>query len=105
MLLDSLSNAKEDVAKRMQVEARTEAEQMIYTVTRFLEKNAVLLSDVEIKTTLELCNALKSTLTQLDKDTILKGIDTLNEYTRPFAERLMNKAVSSALAGTHIDKI
>jgi molecular chaperone HscA len=105
MLLDSLSNAKEDVAKRMQVEARTEAEQMIYTVTRFLEKNAVLLSDVEIKTTLELCNALKSTLTQLDKDTILKGIDTLNEYTRPFAERLMNKAVSSALAGTRIDKI
>jgi hypothetical protein len=48
---------------------------------------------------------LRNVLTNSDKDTILQGIDTLNEYTRPFAERLMNKAVSSALAGTHIDKV
>ncbi len=105
MLLDSLSHAKEDVAKRMQVEARTEAEQMIYTVTRFLDKNAALLSEEEIINTKQLCDSLRNVLTNSDKDTILQGIDTLNEYTRPFAERLMNKAVSSALAGTHIDKV
>jgi molecular chaperone HscA len=105
MLLDSLSHAKEDVAKRMQVEARTEAEQMIYTVTRFLDKNAALLSEEEIINTKQLCDSLRDVLTNSDKDTILQGIDTLNEYTRPFAERLMNKAVSSALAGTHIDKV
>jgi Fe-S protein assembly chaperone HscA len=105
MLLDSLSHAKEDVAKRMQVEARTEAEQMIYTVMRFLDKNASLLSEEEITTTKQLCDSLRNVLTNSDKDTILQGIDTLNEYTRPFAERLMNKAVSSALAGTHIDKV
>jgi molecular chaperone HscA len=52
-----------------------------------------------------LCDNLKNTLTDADKDTILKGIDSLNEYTRPFAERLMNKAVSSALSGIHIDKV
>lgn len=105
MLLDSLSHAKEDVAKRMQVEARTEAEQMIYTVTRFLDKNAALLSEEEIINTKKLCDSMRNVLTNSDKDTILQGIDTLNEYTRPFAERLMNKAVSSALAGTHIGKV
>jgi molecular chaperone HscA len=105
MLLDSLSHAREDVEKRMHVEARTEAEQMIYTVIRFLEKNAVLLSEEEISQTRLLCEDLKNTLTVADKDTILKGVDTLNEYTRPFAERLMNKAVSSALSGTHIDQL
>lgn len=105
MLLDSLSNAKDDVARRMLVEARTEAEQMIYTITRFLGKNAALLSDGEIKETLELCNSLKTKLVNSDKDTILQGVDALNEFTRPFAERLMNKAVSSALQGSHIDKV
>ena len=105
MLMDSLSHAREDVAMRMQVEARTEAEQMIYTVSRFLEKNHSLLSEEEITHTRLLCDNLKNTLTDADKDTILKGIDSLNEYTRPFAERLMNKAVSSALSGIHIDKV
>jgi molecular chaperone HscA len=93
------------VEKRMHVEARTEAEQMIYTVFRFLEKNAALLSEEEISQTRLLCENLKNTLTVADKDTILKGVDTLNEYTRPFAERLMNKAVYSALSGTHIDQL
>lgn len=105
MLLDSLSHAKEDVARRMHVEARTEAEQMIYTVLRFLEKNAALLTDEEVLTTKKLCDTLKDTVGKFDKDAILKGVDALNEYTRPFAERLMNKAVSSALSGTHIDKV
>lgn len=105
MLLDSLSHAKEDVAKRMHVEARTEAEQMIYTVNRFLDKNSSMLSQEEIIRTKQLCEDLKNTLSVADKDTILQGVDALNEYTRPFAERLMNKAVSSALSGTHIDQL
>lgn len=105
MLMDSISHAKEDVARRMHVEARTEAEQMIYMVSRFLEKNAALLSEDEIDTTRKLSNALKATLTNSDKDTILQGIDSLNEYTRSFAERLMNKAVLSSLSGTHINRI
>ncbi len=32
MLIDSIQNAKEDVSKRMIIEARTEGEQMVYTV-------------------------------------------------------------------------
>ena len=38
MLLDSITHAKEDVAQRMLIEARTEGEQMVYTVERFLQK-------------------------------------------------------------------
>ena len=105
MLLDSISHAKEDVSVRMRVEARTEAEQMIYTVQRFLEKNAGLLSEAEILNTHKFCDDLQGKLADGDKDTILQGIEALNEYTRPFAERLMNQAVSSALSGTHIDKV
>ncbi|HEY0895298.1 MAG TPA: Fe-S protein assembly chaperone HscA, partial [Sphingobacteriaceae bacterium] len=35
MLLDSVTHAKEDVAERMAIEARTEGEQMVYTAERF----------------------------------------------------------------------
>jgi molecular chaperone HscA len=37
-----------------------------------------------------------------EKDAILKAVTELNDYTRPFAERLMDVAVSAALKGKEI---
>jgi len=103
MLIDSIQNAKEDVSKRMIIEARTEGEQMVYTVERFLEKNGAQVSEQEEKDTQKLISALKSSLSSGDKDLIHKSIDELNEFTRPFAERLMNTAISSAMKGKAIE--
>jgi molecular chaperone HscA len=103
MLIDSIQNAKEDVSKRMIIEARTEGEQMVYTVERFLEKNSAQVSEQEANDTQKLISALKSSLSYGDKDQIHKSIDELNEFTRPFAERLMNTAISSAMKGKAIE--
>jgi molecular chaperone HscA len=103
MLLDSIQNAKEDVSKRMIIEARTEGEQMVYTVERFLEKNGAQVSEQEADDTHKLISALKSSLNSGNKDLIHKSIDELNEFTRPFAERLMNTAISSAMKGKAIE--
>jgi molecular chaperone HscA len=103
MLLDSIQNAKEDVSKRMIIEARTEGEQMVYTVERFLEKNGAQVSEQEANDTHKLISALKSSLNSGNKDLIHKSIDELNEFTRPFAERLMNTAISSAMKGKAIE--
>jgi molecular chaperone HscA len=103
MLIDSIQNAKEDVSKRMIIEARTEGEQMVYTVERFLEKNGAQVSEQEEQDTQKLISALKSSLSSGDKDLIHKSIDELNEFTRPFAERLMNTAISSAMKGKAIE--
>jgi molecular chaperone HscA len=46
---------------------------------------------------------LKEALGSGDKDLILKSIDELNEFTRPFAERLMNTAISAAMKGKAIE--
>src|SRR5690606_40583509 len=89
MLIDSIQNAKEDVSQRMIIESRTEGEQMIYTVERFLKKNAEQVSEQEKTDTLTLLQNLKNALGSADKDQIHKAIDELNEFTRPFAERLM----------------
>jgi molecular chaperone HscA len=103
MLIDSIQNAKEDVSKRMIIEARTEGEQMVYTVERFLEKNGAQVSEQEEQDTQKLISALKSSLSSGDKDLIHNSIDELNEFTRPFAERLMNTAISSAMKGKAIE--
>ncbi len=103
MLIDSIQNAKEDVSRRMIIEARTEGEQMVYTVERFLNKNSEQVSEQEALDTQKLLSKLKDSLTSGDKDLILKNIDGLNEFTRPFAERLMNQAISTAMKGKAIE--
>lgn len=102
MLLDSITHAKEDVSQRMTIEARTEGEQMVYTAERFLEKNKAYLTAEETEKTLHLIEVLKEALTSGDKDLIHKKIDELNEYTRPFAERVMDQAIGQAMKGKSI---
>lgn len=99
MLLDSIQNAQDDVSQRMLIEARTEGEQMLYTVDRFLQKNRDQVSDQEFQDTQKLMGNLRAALVDNDKDRIHKNIDELNELTRPFAERLMNVAISAAMKG------
>jgi molecular chaperone HscA len=103
MLLDSITHAKDDVSQRMVIEARVEGEQMVSTVEKFMQKNADFLSDDEIAQTNRYVAALKKVLKGSDKDAIHKAIDALNEHTRPFAERLMDVAISHAMKGKSIE--
>ena len=103
MLMDSITHAKEDVSERMLIEARTEGEQMVYTVERFLQKNGSYVSADETEQTNKHLAALKAAIATGDKDLILKNIDEINEYTRPFAERLMDQAISTAMRGKSIE--
>ena len=103
MLLDSITHAKEDVSQRMLIEARVEGEQMVRTVESFIQKNGDFISIEEATKTHQHITALKAALTSGDKDSIHKAIDELNEYTRPFAERLMDHAISTAMKGKSIE--
>ena len=103
MLIDSLTHAKEDVAARMLIEARTTAEQMIYQVERFVEKNKEHLSEEDVASTAALTQQLKDVQTSGDKDRILNAVDELEEHTRPFAERLMNVSIKKAMSGKKIE--
>jgi molecular chaperone HscA len=103
MLIDSITHAKSDVEQRMLIEARSEAEQLVYTAERFIEKNGFVLTETEKSETQNNIAALKEALSSGDKDLILKKADELNEFTRPFAERLMDIAVSQAMKGKSIE--
>jgi molecular chaperone HscA len=99
MLLDSLTNAKEDIAIRALTEATTEAEQLIDTTNTFLEKNKIYLAKEEITLSKNAITNLQNALVTNDKNTIQKHIELLNETTRAFAERVMDIAVAMAIKG------
>ncbi len=103
MLIDSIENAKSDVEQRMLIEAKSEGEQLVYTAERFIKKNGNILNEQELTLTIVIIAELKDALDSGDKDQILKKADELNEFTRPFAERLMDMAVGQAMKGKRID--
>ncbi|NML65054.1 Fe-S protein assembly chaperone HscA [Hymenobacter sp. RP-2-7] len=102
MLMDSLTNAKQDVSARLLIEARTAAEQLLYQVERFLTKNRALLTEEEVGATTAQTDELRQALGGADRDAILKRMDELDELTRPFAERVMNHSIKQAMTGKQI---
>lgn len=103
MLMDSLTHARADVAARMVIEARTVAEQMLYQVERFVEKNQLHLTEDEITQTAAATQRLRESLETRDKDTILKAVDELEALTSPYAERVMNISIKQAMTGKKIE--
>lgn len=105
MLQSGLENAKNDLDERMLRETQNEGEQIIYTTLRFMDKNTNLLTVKEIEGTKQRIDSLKSLLKKSDdRHELQQSIEELNDYSRPFAERLMDTAVSSALKGKQIDE-
>ena len=102
MLLESITHAKEDIATRALVEARTEGEQLLKTTERFLQKNAGHLLPEELLQTAAAMQALQLAVTMEDKDLIHKKTEELNDISRPYAERIMDNAVSGAMRGQQI---
>ena len=102
MLMDSLVNAKDDVAARLLIEARTAAEQLLYQVKNFTRKNRQHLTESELTATEAQVATVQAALAGTERDPILKAMDELDELTRPYAERVMNISIQQAMAGKKI---
>jgi len=102
MLMDSIQHAKEDIKIRALVEAKTEAEQLIDTTQKFLNKNAELLSTEEVGLTNKAIDELRTSFDSNNKDLIQQKTEALNEISRPYAERVMDMAISKAMSGKSI---
>ncbi|MBU3714831.1 MAG: Fe-S protein assembly chaperone HscA [Ferruginibacter sp.] len=102
MLLDSITHAKEDIATRALTEARTEGEQLLKTTENFLQKNTSLIHQEELLQTAAAMQALQLAITMEDKNLIQQKIEALNDISRPYAERIMDAAISTAMSGKKI---
>ena len=99
--LDAEQRALRDAARAL-AEARAEGEQLLKTTERFLQKNAGLLTQQELLQTAEAMQALQFAVTMEDKDLVQNKIEALNEISRPYAERVMDEAIASAMKGKSI---
>lgn len=105
MLLSGFTHAQTDVTLRLLRESQNEAHQIIYTTERFINKNSNLLSDEELTGTKQRIEAVRGLIEQDDRQLLQTAIDKLNDFSRPFAERVMDIAVSMALKGNRIDEL
>lgn len=102
MLKASIENAQADMDKRSLAEATTDAEQLIYATQKFINENGQLLTSdntVAIKQHME---KIKEAIRAKNKDFIVSTTDELNNYSRQFAEQVMNIQISKALQGKKI---
>ncbi len=102
MLMDSITHAREDIATRALVEARTEARQLLDVTEGFIRKHGSLLTEEEIGLTRKAMQELEAVIDTDNKDLIQGKQESLNEQTRPYAERVMDNAISTAMKGRKI---
>ena len=105
MLLSGFTHAQTDVTLRLLRESQNEARQIIYTTERFINKNSNLLSAEELQGTKQRIEAVRGLIEQDDRQLLQTAIEELNHFSRPFAERVMDIAVSMALKGNRIDEL
>ena len=99
MLLASLQNAQSDFEERQLTEAREEARQLLYHAGKFIQHHAALLTEPQVLGMQERMQSLEALLIAGDKSEVHAGIETLNDYTRPFAELVMDEAIQQAMRG------
>ncbi len=104
MLLDSITHAEEDIALRALTEAKTEAEQLLQTTEKFIQKNIAALVPLEISGTSLAMQALQLAMDLNDKNLIQLKTEELNNISRPYAERIMDAAISASMKGEEIYK-
>jgi molecular chaperone HscA len=102
MLLDSLTHAKDDIKTRALVEATTEAQQMLDTTEKFLAKHRELLTEEETELTSSHMQLLREAIELKDKDVIQQRTESLNDVSRPYAERVMDAALKDAMRGKKV---
>ena len=102
MLMDSLVNAKDDVAARLLIEARTAAEQLLYQVKQLHPQKPPAPHRGRANRHRRPGASVRAALAGTERDPILKAMDELDELTRPYAERVMNISIQQAMAGKKI---
>jgi molecular chaperone HscA len=103
MLQESLSFAQSDMDKRSLAESTTEAEQLIYATQKFIRENKALLTPKDIAKLDEIIQGLTQCINKKDQNAISSHIEKLNEFSRPFAEKVMDHQISKALSGKKIN--
>jgi Fe-S protein assembly chaperone HscA len=109
MLEESIEYAEQDFTQRQLIEARTEAEAILQATAKSLARLDAEapgeLPEAERRAVAAAEAALKQAAAGEDYKLIRSRIDEMNQATLPLAERVMNRALSGALAGKRLSEV
>ncbi|MEK9673030.1 MAG: Fe-S protein assembly chaperone HscA [Rhodospirillaceae bacterium] len=105
MLYDSMKHAKDDMTARLLAEARVEAGRLANAVRAALAVDGDLIDDGERKDIDGLLDALDKAVAGEDRDAISASADALEEGTRAFAEKRMDRGIRAALRGADVNSL
>jgi molecular chaperone DnaK len=109
MLLDSFEHAEADIAARLLIEARNEADAVIMATEKSLrspemaEIERLEMKPGERQKIESVLAGLKMVMNSSDRETIQKWTQALNDATQHLAEVMMNRSVRAALAGKNVE--
>jgi molecular chaperone HscA len=106
MLLDSIEHAEADIQARQLRDQQVEADRILHDARKQLAEFPDLVS-AEERTALEAAMVQVAQLRQsaTESEPLSEAIHALDEASRPFVERVMNRALSSVLEGRRVDEV
>jgi molecular chaperone HscA len=105
MLLEALDHGEEDLTRRRLAENRVEASRILVATRKGLEADADLLEGGERALIEEACAKLDEAGRGDDPSRIHARIAALDDATKAFAGRRMNRAIARAIEGKKVDTI
>jgi molecular chaperone HscA len=105
MLLDALDHGEEDLKERRLAENRVEARRILMATKKGLIADADLLRRGEAERVENACAALEEATRGDDPSRVHACIAALDDETKDFAERRMNRAIARAIEGRRVDLV
>lgn len=102
ILKESIEHAKTDMKVRALKEAINEGNSIVQASKKFLSQHEQIFSATEVAKMIELTDEVSAMVAKEDKDGIYQSIESLNEYSKPMAEKVMDISISEALKGKRI---
>jgi Fe-S protein assembly chaperone HscA len=109
ILEESIEFAEQDFSQRQLIEARNEAEAILLATEKALARENVEapgdLPDEERRALDGAVSALREAVAGTDYKSIRAFVDVLNQASTPLAERMMNRALATALEGKKLGDV
>jgi molecular chaperone HscA len=105
MLLDALDHGEEDLLLRRLAENRVDARRILSATRKGLQSDADLLEPGERELIEQACASLERASNGDDPARIHALVESLDEATKAFAGRRMNRAIARAIEGKAVDVV
>ncbi len=106
MLEESIEYAEQDFTERQLIEARTEGESLLHATAKALAEEIAQEAPAEERRNIDAAiSLLRAAMMGTDYKLIRARVDALNQATMPLAERMMNRALATALEGKRLEEV